>query len=81
VENDGFISFGGNIPSTTSNTLYVRESYQRIVSSIKPRYINKVIVTGTPGIGKSFFLIYLLWELVKQKKRVLLIYHPYNYLL
>jgi len=38
--------------------------------------INKVIITGTPGIGKSLFLLYLLWNLVREGKRVLFVYHP-----
>ena len=77
TERDGWISFGQNIPSTTLKDLYIRESYRTIASSINPG-INKAIITGTPGIGKSLFLIYLLWKLVKEGKRVLLIYHPFN---
>jgi hypothetical protein len=69
TERDGWISFGQNIPSTTLNNLYIRESYRTIASSINPG-INKAIITGTPGIGKSLFMIYLLWELVKAGKRV-----------
>jgi Cdc6-like AAA superfamily ATPase len=63
------------IPSLTLKSLYVGESYQTIASSIEPG-INKAIITGTPGIGKSLFLIYFLWKLVKADQRVLLIYHP-----
>jgi hypothetical protein len=59
------------------NNLYIRESFRKIASSINPG-INKAIITGTPGIGKSLFLIYLLWKLVKEGKRVLFIYHPFN---
>jgi len=33
----------------------------------KPEY---AIVTGTPGIGKSAFLYYVYWRLVKAKKHV-----------
>jgi hypothetical protein len=78
TESDGWISFGQDvIPSTTLNKLYIRESYRTIASSIKPG-INKTIITGTPGIGKSLFLIYLLWKLVKEGKRVLVIYQPFN---
>ena len=36
--------------------------------------IDKVILSGTPGTGKSLFMIYLLWKLVKEGKRVLFIY-------
>ncbi|RKP15804.1 hypothetical protein ROZALSC1DRAFT_4961, partial [Rozella allomycis CSF55] len=77
TERDGWISFGQKIPSTTLENLYVRASYRTIASSINSG-INKAIITGTPGIGKSLFLIYLLWELVKGGKRVLFIYHPFN---
>jgi len=77
TERDGWISFGENIPSTTLKNLYIRESYRTIASSINPG-INKAIVSGTPGIGKSLFLIYLLWKLVKEGKRVLVLYHPDN---
>jgi len=77
TERDGWISFGQNIPSTTLKNLYIRESYRTIASSINPG-INKAIITGTPGIGKSLFLIYLLWKLVKEGKRVLFIYHPFS---
>ena len=77
VECDEFIMFGGNIPLTTLNKMYVRESYRMIASSILPD-INKAIIIGTPGIGKSLFLIYLLWKLVKERKRILFIYHSYN---
>ncbi len=77
TERDGWISFGQNMPSTTLKKLYIRESYRTIASSINPG-INKAIITGTPGIGKSLFLIYLLWKLVKEGKRVLFIYHPFN---
>ncbi len=74
---DGWISFGQVMPSTNLKNLYIRESYRTIASSINPG-INKAIITGTPGIGKSLFLIYLLWKLVKEGKRVLFIYHPFN---
>jgi hypothetical protein len=77
TERDGWISFGQNIPSTTLKNLYIRESYRTIASSINPG-INKAIITGTPGIDKALFLIYLLWKLVKEGKRILFIYHPFN---
>lgn len=51
-----------------------RESYKTIASSTQPG-INKAIITGTPGIGKSLFMIYLLWKLVKAGKRPNTIYY------
>ena len=38
--------------------------------------LDKSIITGTPGIGKSLFMIYFLWKLVKTGKRVLFDYYP-----
>jgi hypothetical protein len=75
TENDGWILFEKDIPSSTLNRLFVRGSYKSIASSIQSG-IKKSIITGTPGIGKSLFLIYLLWKLVKAGKRVLFVYHP-----
>jgi len=67
------------MPDTYLNRLYIRNSYRTIASRIlEVNRIYKAIVTGTPGIGKSLFLIYLLWNLVKRGKRVLFIYHPFN---
>ena len=75
TENNRWISFKHAIPSSALNRLFIRYSYQSIASSILPA-LNKTIITGTPGIGKSLCLIYLLWKLVKAGKRVLFIYHP-----
>jgi hypothetical protein len=84
--------------------MYIRESYKSIASSIlqqqqscedaRYRYQHyhdnrgKVILTGTAGIGKSFFLIYLLWKLITEEeeeeeearnnKRVVFLYHPFH---
>ncbi|EGF79879.1 hypothetical protein BATDEDRAFT_25352 [Batrachochytrium dendrobatidis JAM81] len=75
VEQDTWLLFEQEIFSSTLKRLFIRDSYKSIASNIKPG-INKTIITGTPGIGKSLFLIYLLWKLIKQGKRVLFIYHP-----
>lgn len=76
-ECNGFLHFDAKIPSTKFTALYIRDSYKSIASQIQPG-INKVIITGTPGIGKSLFLIYLLWKLVTTGKRVLFMYHAYT---
>jgi hypothetical protein len=67
-ENDGWISFDHMIPFISLNKMYIRNCYRTIASSIIKPGINKAIITGTPGIGKSIFLIYLLWKLVKEGK-------------
>jgi hypothetical protein len=48
------------------NRLFIHDSYKTICSSIHPK-INKCIITGSPGIGKSVFMIYLLWRMAKEK--------------
>ena len=79
IDGGSWISFEQNMPNANLNRLYIRESYRTIASRIlEVNGIQKVIITGTPGIGKSLFLIYLLWNLVKRGKRVLFIYHPFN---
>mmetsp|Transcript_14414 Transcript_14414/g.27096 ORF Transcript_14414/g.27096 Transcript_14414/m.27096 type:complete len:456 (-) Transcript_14414:411-1778(-) len=81
TEINGWISFGDNMPSITLNRLYIRESYRTIESNFTPRMHGKlkVIITGTPGIGKSLFLFYLLWKLVvKEGKWVLIMYGESN---
>ncbi|KAL3822180.1 LOW QUALITY PROTEIN: hypothetical protein ACHAXA_008196 [Cyclostephanos tholiformis] len=87
TESDGgWISFGQNIvPLTSLSCLYICKCYRTIAASIincngngNGNGIQKAIITGTLGIGKLLFLIYLLWKLVKERKRVLFIYHPFN---
>jgi hypothetical protein len=76
-----WLSLDTHIPFTALNKVYVRECYKSIASSISSiidNNVKKVIITGTPGIGKSLFMIYLLHKLVHEGKRVLFIYHPYN---
>ena len=79
-ESDGWLLFGHSIPpSRKLDRIYVRESFRIIASSIiQPDVITKAIVSGTPGVGKSMFILYLLWHLVKARKRVLLIFRPYK---
>jgi hypothetical protein len=71
-----FLVFQDEIPASKLSKLYVRDSYIDISSCIRKIKEGKVIVTGTPGIGKSWFLVYLLWRLVRKNQRVLFIYHP-----
>jgi hypothetical protein len=88
-EENGHLLFQNSIPSSFDmKNIYIRESYKVINRNIlalhtgmKANIIskrNKAIVTGTPGIGKSLFLFYLLWVLVKEGKRVVFVHHPYT---
>jgi hypothetical protein len=52
-------------------SLYIRESYcelyKRMISYFDEGW-NGFALTGTPGIGKSVFLFYLLWRLARREK-------------
>lgn len=58
--------------------IYLRRCYRQLIDLMG--LVNKGVVeteacryliTGTPGIGKSLFLIFVLWELLQKNKRVL----------
>lgn len=48
------------------DTLYVRQCYEEAVETINVK--NRIVVQGTPGIGKSIFIFYLLYALVRQAR-------------
>jgi Crinkler effector protein N-terminal domain len=80
-----WLKFPSFVPKTGREQFYVRDSYKLIaekaLSNTDPigeavlnlRTIGQkyVVVTGTPGIGKSVFMYYVLWKLIKAKKHVL----------
>lgn len=72
TERGEWILFGQEvIPSTSFNSPYISKYFQTIASRIIPvSGIHKAIITGTPIIGKSLFLIDLLWRLFKEGKHV-----------
>jgi hypothetical protein len=73
------LEFKNNIPETEIRFMYLRDSFFDLETQIKGqikkgKHLNSVI-TGTPGIGKSLFLIYFFMKLMqKREKRVLLVY-------
>ncbi|OWZ13447.1 Crinkler (CRN) [Phytophthora megakarya] len=71
-----WLQFSALLPLTERNTLYVRSSYKSIANQallkVDPIRRKYAVVTGTPGIGKSVFVYYVMWRLIKDKKRVLL---------
>ena len=74
---DEWLEFHDNIADTDVKKIYIRQCYKTIASEIihsPHNLVKKIMVTGTPGVGKSFFLFYLLCLLVKERKRVLFIY-------
>jgi hypothetical protein len=75
------LEFKNNIPATRIKFMYLRDSFFDLETQIKRqikkgKHLNSVI-TGTPGIGKSLFMIYFFMKLMqKREKRVLLVYSP-----
>ena len=50
--------------------LYIRESYKTMFQIMETKIesgIHRFAITGTPGIGKSMFLFYLMWLLSKME--------------
>jgi hypothetical protein len=52
------------------NEIWIRDCYESLFDTIFQRYQPKmpergVLVTGNPGIGKSFFLLYAMWRFVR----------------
>lgn len=62
-------------PSFASNILFVRDFYPRFFEEYIGKYkaLSKVIVCGTPGIGKSAFGSYCIYRALMDKKTV--VYH------
>ena len=56
-------------PTTLSkvNALFIRDSYKELYALIVDSFMDKdVIVTGTPGIGKTLFLVYFLMRYMRE---------------
>ncbi|KAG2769611.1 hypothetical protein Pcac1_g19080 [Phytophthora cactorum] len=72
-----WLEFPALLPLTERQKLYVRCSYKSIaaqaLSKVDPNRRKYAVITGTPGIGKSVFVYYVMWRLIKDKKRVLFI--------
>nr|QUJ09330.1 crinkler 1 [Plasmopara viticola] len=72
-----WLHFASLLLLTRQQKLYIRPSYASIaaqaLSKVDLNCEKYVIVTGTPGTGKSVFVYYAMWRLVKDKKRVLFI--------
>lgn len=63
--NDNSIQWGWERGSV--GTLYIRECYRQAVNTIKD--YKTIVVLGTPGIGKSIFIFYLVYVLVRRAIR------------
>lgn len=64
-----FKMFNGEIKE-----VFIRESYARLYDNLAKTVAEDFFITGTPGIGKSFFAFYLMYKLIKEGKSF--IYEP-----
>ena len=73
-----FIEFANDLKLLTSGTvtksIYVRESYETVTKLISDAMtkeeIRNFVVTGTMGIGKTFYLHYFLWVLFTRQTNI-----------
>ena len=56
--------------------MYVRQAYRDLHEKIASHAQNHIIITGTPGIGKSFFALYELYKAVTEDKVVVFQHLP-----
>ena len=83
---NGFLKFdprSGLLPETLK-WLYIRKAYEDMFqiicnnlnsdNDIKKRF-HRMAITGTPGIGKSMFLFYILWRLANEETTKTVILH------
>ena len=68
-----WLSFYGDV-------IVIRDVYVQLHDIIhyRPRDIIRFAIVGNPGIGKSFFALYELFEAVKAGKRVVFYHQPTN---
>jgi hypothetical protein len=67
-----------SLPPQLRNSLYIRRSYRKLFDLLwnicnqatTPHQRPGFVVTGTPGIGKSVFALYLIQQLGKQRQIV-----------
>ena len=74
-----FIEFANDLQlftdgATTTKSIFVRESYETVTAFISDamtkKNIRKFVVTGTMGIGKTFYLHYFLWVLFTRQSNI-----------
>nr|CAG8607904.1 10953_t:CDS:2 [Entrophospora candida] len=74
------IKHDGELAVIEKEVLFVRKSYKFLYNELKRKSskggINKFLITGTSGIGKSCFLIYVLIQLLCEDATV--IFQPFN---
>ncbi|KAI8892474.1 hypothetical protein BC833DRAFT_625792 [Globomyces pollinis-pini] len=82
VLKDDWLEFQEKIPLTKKQkAIFIRQCYKELAGIIIQNGVEQTqessILSGTPGIGKSLFLIYILFILTHKQKRVLYVCDPY----
>jgi len=77
MRKDSWLELGFELLFPQIKKIYIRDSYECIAEQIIEGTHARSIVTGTPGCGKSLFLFFLLWSLLKKGQRVVFWYHPW----
>ena len=82
---NGFLNFHvrSSLLPKTMKKLYIRKAYEDlftiICKNLEEKEIEKrltgIAITGTPGIGKSMFLFYILWRLANMETTKAVIIH------
>ena len=77
---DDIMSFSCPPPWASDKTIayesmYIREAYKDIYKMLCSTMYNRVVI-GNPGIGKSYFAVYVLYHACKDGKRVLFHHVP-----
>jgi len=76
---DGFLEFSNRYPLAGKRNMhtrfYIRECYRVIFSQLvianEEVFVDRYMIQGTPGVGKSSFLLYAFWRFVQMKKSVI----------
>ena len=78
-QQDNIIQHDKDLAVLEKNVLYVRKSYKYLYNTLKENSavgLRRFLITGTSGIGKSCFLIYILIQLLCED--VTVIFQPIN---
>lgn len=78
-QKDNVIEHNEELAVIEKKVLYVRKSYKYLYDQLKKKSgcgLKKFLITGTSGIGKSCFLVYVLMQLLCED--VVVIFQPLN---
>jgi hypothetical protein len=62
---------------TLGDRFLVRPIYKELCQRFERNHSTKVVVTGTPGIGKTIFSAYYMWIAVHAKRTV--VWQPFQF--